>query len=258
MLQFIAAIPTIFSAISNVTELFKKGREKKEEITGTPSIASTPEELQEEISSLSLEQKNKWAELMQNELNMYKAQNERLALEIGLIDSNITSKLTVEDAGKIAVMRQTTRPWAVRMMVHYVFFPFYLIIVDIIQEIIKTWLLFWTDKIEPFKTFDYVFGTINPSSLSKVDPSVMDKVISMFKDKPHTLAGDMYIDSIPWVVGIVVSYMGLREIGKAKGTSGDESTSNVAKINKSPLNVIGSTVDKGIDLVSKVKKIFNR
>jgi hypothetical protein len=195
---------------------------------------------------------------MQHELDMYKAQNERLAIEIGLIDSNITSKLTAKDAGKIAVMRQTTRPWAVRMMVHYVFFPFYLIIVDITQEIIKKWLLFWTEKIEPVKTFDYVFGTINPASLSKVDPGVLDKVLSMFKDKPHTLAGDMYIESIPWVVGIIVSYMGLREIGKTKGTSGDESTGSAAQSQTSPINIIGKAVGKGVDLVSRVKKIFGR
>jgi hypothetical protein len=34
MLQFIAAIPTIFSAVSKVTELFKKGKEKKKKLQG--------------------------------------------------------------------------------------------------------------------------------------------------------------------------------------------------------------------------------
>jgi len=258
MLQFIAAIPTIISAVSRVTDLFRKGKEKIEEVTGTPSIASTPEELQEEINSLPLEQKNRWAELMQHELDLFKAQNERLAIEIGIVDTNITSQLSTEDAGKIAVLRQTTRPWAVRMMVHYVLFPFYLIIVDIIQQVLKAWLLFWTNKIQPFKTFDYVFGPLNPSALSDIDPTLLEKFLNTFTDRSGTLAGDMYVDSIPWVVGIIVSYMTLREIGKARGTSGDESANGALQSKKNPIDIVGKTLETGVDMVSKVRKIFRK
>ena len=217
MLPLLAAIPSIISAVSKVSDLFSSGKEAVKKVTGSDSIASTSTELQDEIQSLPKEQQAQWAQIMQQKVELYQAENQRLDIEIGRIDSNITSKLTPEAASKIAYLRQATRPWAVKMMVHYIFFPFYLIIIDLAQDIIKNWLLFWTDAIKPVKTFDYMFGVLNPNNLKGMDAGALEKILAAFtgKDAQLPLAGDLYVDSIPWVVGIIMSYMGLREIGKA-------------------------------------------
>ncbi len=258
MLPLLAALPSIFSTVSKVSDLFTSGKEAVKKVTGNDSIASTSSELQEEIQSLPEEQQAQWAQIMQQKLELYQAENQRLDIEIGKIDSNITSKLTPEAASKIAYLRQSTRPWTVKMMVYYVLFPFFLIIIDLVQEIIKNWLLFWTDVIKPVRTFDYMFGGLNPNNLKEMDAGALDKILALFtgKDSQLTLAGDLYIDSIPWVVGIIVSYMGLREIGKAKGTSGDSSNSAVASpAKRSPIT---TAINTGVDLASKVQKIFGK
>jgi len=259
MLPLLAALPSIFSAVSKVSELFSSGKEAVRKVTGNDSIASTSEELQQEIQSLPEAQQAQWAQIMQQKVDLYQAENQRLDIEIGRIDSNITSKLTPDAAEKIAYLRQATRPWTVKMMVHYILFPFYLIIIDLTQDIIKNWLFFWTDAIKPVKTFDYMFGALNPSSLKGVDPGVLDKMLAAFtgKDTHLTLAGDLYVDSIPWVVGIIVSYMGLREIGKARGTSGDiPITADLSPAKTA--SPISTVINTGVDLASKVRKIFGK
>lgn len=260
MLQALAAIPTIINAISKVTDLFHAGQKAKETVTGQPSAASTPEELEAEVNAMPEAVRNQWADIMAKQVEQYAAQNQRLATEIGLIDSNITSKLDTEAANKIAVLRQTTRPWAVRMMVHYIFFPFYLIAIDLVQQLLKSWLFFWTDRIQPFRTFDYVFGNMDPSKLAGLQPGVLDKLLSAFSNgTSHTLAGQMYSQSVPWVVGIIVSYMGLREIGKARGTAGDVPLDGKTPSGQAqPPTVIGTALQTGIDLVSKVRKAFGK
>jgi hypothetical protein len=259
MLPLIAALPSIFSAVSKVSDLFSSGKEAVKKVTGNDSIASTPVELQEEIQSLPEAQQAQWAQIMQQKVELYQAENQRLDIEIGRIDSNITSKLTPDAAGKIAYLRQATRPWTVRMMVHYILFPFYLIIIDLAQDLIKNWLLFWTDAIKPVKTFDYMFGALNPGSLEGMDPGALDKILSAFAghDNQLTLAGDLYVDSIPWVVGIIVSYMGLREIGKARGTSGDIPV-NAGLSPAKAESPIATVINTGVDLASKVRKIFGK
>jgi hypothetical protein len=104
-----------------------------------------------------------------------------------------------------------------------------------------------------------MFGALNPSSLKGVDPGVLDKMLVAFtgKDTHLTLAGDLYVDSIPWVVGIIVSYMGLREIGKARGTSGDiPVTAGLSPANTA--SPISTVINTGVDLASKVRKIFGK
>jgi hypothetical protein len=259
MLPLLAALPSIFSAVSMVSDIFSSGKEAVKKVTGNDSIASTTAELQEEIQSLPEAQQAQWAQIMQQKVDLYQAENQRLDIEIGRIDSNITSKLSPDAADKIAYLRQATRPWTVKMMVHYILFPFYLIIIDLAQDIIKNWLLFWTDAIKPVKTFDYMFGALNPNSLKGMDPVALEKILTAFtgKDTQLTLAGDLYVDSIPWVVGIIVSYMGLREIGKARGTSGDIPVTAGLSPEKtgSPITTV---INTGVDLASKVQKIFGK
>jgi len=247
MLPLLAALPAIFTAVSKVSDLFNKGKEVVEKITGKPSAASNPDELKDEIESLTPQQQAQWAQAMQQKIDLYKAENERLDIEIGRITPELQSKLTPEAASKIAIMRQTTRPWAVRMMVHYVLFPFYLVLFDSVQLAIIHW--FGVSKERVFKSFNYVFGAL---TIKDVDQSVLEKASSLFAEPQNlTLAAQMYMDSIGWVISVIISYMGLREIGKAKGTSGDEFTPQ----KKGPSGVAGM-IQSGLGLVNKVRAAF--
>ncbi|MCW8330947.1 hypothetical protein MD588_19315 [Photobacterium sp. SDRW27] len=252
MLQLIAAIPTIITAISKVSELFDQGKETVENITGNVSQASTPDELRTEVESLTTDQQNRWAEVMAKQVDMYAKQNERLAVEIGLVDANITGKLTTDAANEIAVLRMTTRPWTVRLMVHYVLFPFYLVIIDLIQNILVTWLPFLS--IKPFNSFEYVFGVMRFPE--KLDDSVIEKLAELFSQNgavPATFAGQLYMESIPWVVSIIIGYMGLREVGKARAHK-DAEAPLAGPV--SPISVVSKSLTNGISLVEKIRNWF--
>lgn len=258
MLQLIAAIPTIITAVSKVSELFKKGRDTVQEVTGAPSQASTPDELQTEVQQLPPEQQNRWAEVMAKEVDKYTAENERLAVEIGLIDANISSKLSEEAASRIALMRMTTRPWSVRCMVLYVLFPFFLVIIDLVQYLIITWLPFLDRWIDPFNSFEYVFGVMKwPEN---VDAGTMEKLVSLFSGQggPATFAGKLYVESIPWVVSIILGYMGLREIGKWRGTADKAPEGVLAGGKTSPVSVVTQTLSEGVNLVSDIRSWFKK
>lgn len=253
MMQLLAAIPTIISAVGKVSDLFKKGQNTVEEITGNKSVASTPEELQTEVINMTPDQQNRWAAIMSKQVDMYVAANERLAVDIGLIDQNITSKVDSDAASEIAKMRMTTRPWAVRCMVYYVLFPFFLVVIDIIQNLILAWLPFLKRWVTPYNTFEHVFGW--PQTL---DAGVVEKLVTLFKDTsgPATFAGKLYIDSIPWVVSIIVGYMTMREVGKWRG-SADKMPGGTALSSKpSTISVVSKTLTEGAGLVSKIKTWF--
>lgn len=199
----------LFSGISKVKELFNSGKELMSDIKGETSTAVTPEELREEFNALPTEKQQGWIDQMAAATNQYEAETERLKTQEE-ISTEIAEKVDVETASDIAYQRQTTRPWTVKKMVHLMLFPFYLIAIDVFQNLVKNWLLFWTDKVQPFESFIYVFGS--------KDGGLMDKLGNLIGPMPKTLAGQMYIEAIAWAAAIVISYMGLREIGKARGT----------------------------------------
>ncbi|WP_088330688.1 hypothetical protein [Lacimicrobium sp. SS2-24] len=253
MLQLVAAIPGILNAVSKVSELFSKGKRAVQEVTGQPSVSSTVEELQTEIQQLPADQQNRWAEIMAKEVDKYIAQNERLAIDIGLIDKNITHHLSQDAASEIALMRMTTRPWAVRWMVYYVLFPFFLVLVDLVQHLIVTWLPFLKRWIEPFNAFEYVFGVMRfPDNAS---PGALDALARLFTEGqgPATFAGKLYVESMPWVVGIIISYMGLREIGKARGVA-DKAPEGQLK----QYSTVKSSLLQGTSLVANIRNWFKK
>lgn len=195
----------LFSGIKKVSGLFSKGKELMAEVKGEASTVTTPDELQAEFEALSPDQQKIWVDKMAAATNQYEAETERLKAQES-ISSEISSKVDVETASDIAYQRQTTRPWAVRQMVRVILFPFYLIGIDVIQYLLKNWLFFWTDKVEPFESFHYVFGTTGNG--------LVDKLGNMIGPMPKTLAGQMYIEAIGIAVWVIISYMGLREAGK--------------------------------------------
>lgn len=255
MFQLLAAIPTIFSAINKVTDLFDGGKEAVAKVTGNSSQSSTPEELRSEIESLPADQQNRWAEIMAKQVDLYAKQNERLATEIGLIDTNITGKLTPEAANKIAILRMSTRPWAVRLMVHFVLFPFYLVIIDLIQNLLVTWLPFIKSYlgIQPYNVFEHVFGVMKfPENM---DANAWEKFLAAFSKTggPTTFAGQLYMESIPWVVSIILGYMTLREVGKARGHK-DAEAPGVGAAN--PVSVVSKSLQEGVSLIGNIRKWF--
>lgn len=199
----------LFSGISKVKELFNSGKELMTDIKGQSSTASTSEELREEFDALSETDKQGWIDQMAAATNQYEAETDRLRAQEE-VSMEITEKVDTETASDIAYQRQTTRPWTVKKMVHLMLFPFYLIAIDVFQHIVKNWLLYWTDKVQPFESFIYVFGS--------KDGGLMDKLGNLIGPMPKTLAGQMYIEAIAWAAAIVISYMTLREIGKSRGT----------------------------------------
>jgi len=261
MLPLLTMLPSIFSAISKVSDLFSTGKEAVMKVTGKDSVASTPGELQQEVQTLAPELQAQWAQIMRQKIELYQAENQRLDIEIGRIDGDVTGKLSEEKASQIAYLRMTTRPWTVKMMVYYILFPFALVSIDLIQDLVKNWLFFWTDQLHPVRTFDYVFGSLNPAMFKGAEAGAFEKLVQAFSGNhaQMTLAGDLYVQSIPWVVGIIVSYMGLREIGKFRGNSADyPDTFDVATTNRAEAKPVSTILPAGIDLVAKVKKIFGR
>ena len=197
---------------------------------------------------------------MAKQVDLYAKQNERLATEIGLVDQNITGKLTPEAANEIAYLRMTTRPWTVRWMVHYVLFPFYLVVIDLIQHLLLTWLPFihsWFG-IEPFNVFEYVFGVMKLPD--NADAGTIQKLIDLFKESggATTFAGELYTDSIPWVVSIILGYMGLREIGKARDTQSEGGGDMPGSTRSSPVSVVTKTLSEGVSLIGNIKSWFKK
>lgn len=210
-MAFLALLPDIFAAVKKIGSLFAESKNKFETISGRPSAAQTPEELQREVATLSPEAQERWVDLMHAEISKYYAENARLDIEIGRITPELQTKVSSTAADKITILRQTTRPWAVRMAIHYLFFPVYLLIFDVLQLSISAWIGFSEQRI--FRAFEYVFGTT-------AKQSVVERIGELIvQGQAYTVAGQLYTASIGWVVSIVISYMGLREIGKCTGSS---------------------------------------
>ena len=257
MLPLLAALPTIFGAVQQVSSLFDKGKDVVEQVTGKPSVASTPDELQTEIQQLPQNKQNQWAEIMSKEVDKYVAQNERLATDIGLIDSNLTSKVSTDAADEAIIMRMTTRPWAVRWMVRYVLLPFILAIIDIIQNLIVTWLPFI--KIKPYNTFEHFFGVMLVPA--DADANALETFMKFFSESggPTTFAGQLYIESLPWVVSVILTYMTLREVGKWNPHSGSsEQEAKVTAKKPAPISIVSKGLSESMDLVSRIRKHFRK
>lgn len=244
----LSALPAIFSAVSAVSDLFDDGKKTVQKITGKESEASSPEELQEEILSLPLERQEQWAKAMHQKVEMYGKQNERLLIEQGSLE-HISEKVSQEMADEVAFMRQTTRPWAVRMSMHFILIPAYLIGIDVVQQVIIAWVVDpFMIKISPFHVFDYVFGTYSSSSL-------MDTATNLL-GQPKTMFAQIYVDTVPWLTGIVGGYMGLRQWDKNKGVDVNKTVDPTSGTGSNMLKSIPKLVSTGMNLVEKVKRSF--
>lgn len=227
MLPLLAAIPTIFTTIGKVVDLFDDGKSAVEEVTGSKSEAHTPEELRVEVGNLSKEDQAKWSEVMSAKVDAYRAKTERLVVEQGAVPTNLSTIA----ANKVSIMRQTTRPWTIRCLVHYWLAPLYLMVVDTVQGVLHAFGL----PITPYSAFATAFG-------NTVDKAVLESILST-----TSTFGTVYLSALPYVTSIIISYMGLREVGKIKGLP-DHPNQQTS----------GGMLKEGVGVLSKVTSLFKR
>jgi hypothetical protein len=125
-----AALPLIFQAISSSVDLFNEGKKVFEDITGRPSTATKPVDLQAEVASLPVDQVASWSVAMDKRREQYIAETGRLTSEQGELTAEILTAMGPEAAKEVAIMRMTTRPKVVLQMRHVVMLPVYIFCID--------------------------------------------------------------------------------------------------------------------------------
>lgn len=190
----------IFTAISGVTELFNAGKQVYNDVTGN-SAPDTPSALQSAVESLPPEQQQAFAEKMSKEIEMYQARTERLEVQGGRVDAETLSALSREAASEVAIMRMTTRPWVVRQLTRAMVWPVMAIFaVDILLAVSNTMAAgFWV-----------AFG-------DAAAPVQFDLVAGKFFGDNGSVYVQMYSQIVEYSAYIVITYMTLREAGKAGG-----------------------------------------
>ena len=91
----------------------------------------------EAVLSMDPDEQEEWARVMQMRTDLYKAETERLKLEQGEVNAETLQVLSVEERGRIAWLRMTTRPWGVRLMILGLMSPFILVAVDLMFYILN-------------------------------------------------------------------------------------------------------------------------
>jgi len=189
MVAFLAALPAIFSAISSATELFDVGKKVVEEVAGTPSAATDTDQLRSEVENLPADKQQAFIDRMKVEIEEYQAITQRLAQQGGQVDATTLNAIPERQRGDIAVMRMTTRPWAVRwMVVAVVFPPLATVAVNLMLAL--------------YNTLNAAFAAL-PNQIALIS---LDGVLN-----------DLYTNMIGWAAGVIMTYMGMREVGKAVG-----------------------------------------
>jgi hypothetical protein len=192
MLPLLTLLPTLFNAITEIPKLFEQGKEVFETVTGRAPGVSTPAELAASIEGLSPDQKKAWADQMNYKLEQYQAETTRLKVEQGEVTASVLEVLPPAAAAKVALMRMTTRPWAVRQMVRVLMLPFYIVVIDGALSLANIFLKFFGST----KTFDLLMATF-------------------FDGKSGYVA--LYETVAIPAASIVIAYMTLRQMEKSKG-----------------------------------------
>lgn len=196
----LAMLPGIFTAISGATELFDAGKQVYNEVTGN-AAPDTPAALQSAVESLPPEQQQAFAEKMSKEIEMYQARTERLEVQGGRVDAETLATLTPEAASEVAIMRMTTRPWVVRQLTRAMVWPVMSVFaVDIALAVINT-----------------VSAGIWAVSSGDAAPVQFDLVAGKFFGEGGSVYVQMYSQVVEYSAYIVITYMTLREAGKAGG-----------------------------------------
>jgi len=128
---------------------------------------------------------------------IYEAETKRLIAEQGEVGELIKAKLDTATANKVALMRMTTRPWAVRKMVYTMMLPLYITVVDMVLALLNIVIRFFHGPVttkNPITQFDFLAATFFEGNSVYVS---------------------LYQSLITPAAGIVIAYMGLRQIEKS-------------------------------------------
>lgn len=190
----IPAIMGILGLVSGATELFGAGKRVYEEVTGAPSTAAKPADLEAELAGLAPEQQAAWAARMETEIARYRAETERLEIEQGEVSADMLRALGPKAAADLARLRMTTRPLIVRRMAHVLLIPAYVIALDGATILANNVLAAFGSTVE-FRLL----------------------ALALFA------SGSVYKELLTWAmpsaVAIVTAYMGLRSREKVKGAA---------------------------------------
>ncbi|MEM7240995.1 MAG: hypothetical protein AAF429_02320 [Pseudomonadota bacterium] len=195
--------------------------------------------LNEEVEELDPEIAEEWARVMQDRLEFFEAQTERIVAEQGLVDKDTLSVLSIEDRGRVAWLRMTTRPWAVRWMIIGLMAPFLVVTLDVV---------FWV--------LNMILGAIQFDKLVNGGndwPAYDFRLTNVIFTKPELAT--FYNGFKGWASAIVISYFGLREVGKWRGQDDEASVSGVIADAKS---VVKKARENGQGAIGALKKIRDR
>jgi hypothetical protein len=209
MVAFLAALPAIFAAIKGARDIFDLGKKVVEDVTGEAVDVRSSDQLRQHIESLPEEQQQAFVDQMQAELKAYDAVSNRLMQQGGRLDPETLTALSAEKRGKIAFLRMTTRPWAVRWMVVAVVFP------PLVSVFSNLAIALFNILNDAFHWGHDALGFIE------------------FKG----VLNDLYLSMVGWASGVIMTYMGMREIGKAVG---HDDHASLADVKKSAKDFLGS------------------
>jgi len=191
MVAFLAALPAIISAMSAATDLFGIGKKVVTDITGHPAQAKTVEAFEKELEHLPPAQLQTFITRMEGELSAYEQVTGRLRQDQGTLTAQTLTSLSPSERSYVARLRMTTRPWAVRWMVIAVVFPpLALVVINLGIAVLNIGI--------PLSLF--TGPALPPLQMSG-------------------LFNDLYITMVGWASGVIMTYMGMREIGKARNKS---------------------------------------
>lgn len=200
MVAVLAALPAIFAAMKGAADLFDMGKQVVEEIKGEAVHVDTPEALTQEVEQLSIQDQARFVERMKSELVFYEAITNRLETQGGRLNADILQAIPDAARSEVALMRMTTRPWAVRWMVIAVVFP-------------PLSIVCLNSMIAAFNVLNAAFGDPQQLAISLID---MGDVLN-----------HLYEEMVGWAAAVIMTYMGMREMGKAVGHGDQVSVQDV-------------------------------
>jgi hypothetical protein len=148
-LPLLALAGGVFEAIDAVADLFDKGKEVYEAVTGQPSQASTPNELKAELAALPPEQAQAFLEKMRVEVEAHRAETDRLRVDEGEMTPEVLTAIGPEAAGRVALARMMTRPKIAMRAFHVLATPMYLMWIDAARLLVKDVSASWGGAYEP-------------------------------------------------------------------------------------------------------------
>lgn len=201
-------IPALLALAPSIIGLFTKGGSAAEKVMNTAvdiGKAITGKDNPDDIADALKADPDKLL-AYQTQMNnaaiaIYQAENERLEIEGGRVDGETLAALPPEAAAEVAIQRMTTRPWVVRQLTRAMVWPLMAIFgVNIVLAVLNTLIAgIWA-----------VAGTT-------ASPIQFDLVAGKFFADPNGIYVQMYSKTVEYGAYIVITYMTLREAGKAGG-----------------------------------------